>query len=46
VGDELFTPGRGKEGLRKKPFKIISKTPLGMTISCGKSKIPLEKSMF
>lgn len=46
VGDELFTPGRGNEGLRKKPFRIISKTPSCLNIASGKSKIPLEKECF
>ena len=46
VGDELFTPGRGFQGSRSKPFKIKSKSSSTVHISSGNSTIPLERLCF
>jgi len=44
--DKLFTPGRGPEGARKKPFTILSKDLESISILSGKSAILLEKDCF
>jgi hypothetical protein len=46
IGDELFTPGGGMSGHRKKPFKVLSKDNERIIILSGKSPIPLEKGCF
>lgn len=46
VGDELLTPGRGLQGSRRKPFKIVFKTPTIIRIASGNSIIPLERLCF
>jgi hypothetical protein len=46
IGDKLFTPGRGTEGARKKPFTILSKHPERIIILSGNSSVPLEKECF
>ena len=46
IGDKLFTPGRGPEGTRQKPFTILSKDPERIFILSGKSPITLEKDCF
>jgi hypothetical protein len=46
IRDELFTPGRGTEGARKKPFTILSKDPERIIILSGKFPIPVEKDCF
>lgn len=45
-GDILFTPGRGLQGLGKKPFTIVSKDASGFVIQTGSSRIRLEKECF
>jgi len=45
-GDVLFTPGRGKEGLRKKPFEILSVTSSSLKILSGDYPISLERECF
>jgi len=45
-GDKLFTPGRGVQGLRKKPFSILSKNSWKIIIGSGSYPIPLEKLCF
>ena len=44
--DKLFTPGRGPEKTREKPFTILSKDLERIFILSGKSPIPLEKDCF
>ncbi len=44
--DKLFTPGRGPEGARKKPFTILSKDLDSISILSGRSGIRLEKECF
>jgi hypothetical protein len=46
VGDEPLTPGRGLQGSRRKPFKIVFKNPTIIRITSGKSTIPLERLCF
>ena len=46
VRDELFTPGRGPTGSRRKPFIIESIGPFDIIIASGKSEIRLEKECF
>jgi len=45
-GDVLFTPGRGKEGHRRKPFEIISITSIDIVILSSKSSIQSERKCF
>jgi hypothetical protein len=45
-GDKIFTPGRGLQGLQKKPFSILSKDSLKIIIESGSYPIPLEKLCF
>jgi len=46
VGDEIFTPGKGLQASRRKPFKIMSKSQSAIHIGSGKSMIPLERLCF
>lgn len=46
IGDILFTPGKGKEGLRKRPFEIVSVTSVSIKILSSKSNISLERKCF
>jgi len=46
VRDELYTPGRGPTGSRRKPFIIESIDPFEIIIASGKSEIRLEKKCF
>ena len=45
-GDKLFTPGRGIEALRKKPFSILSKDSSKIIIGSGSHTIPLDRLCF
>jgi hypothetical protein len=46
VGDILLTPGRGLQGSRRKPFKIVLKSPSTINIASGNSVVPLERLCF
>jgi hypothetical protein len=46
IGDKVYTPGRGVEGLRKKLFTILEIDSSKIIIGSGASKIPLEKKCF
>jgi hypothetical protein len=46
IGDKLYTPGRGLQGLRRKLFTILEIDSLKITIGSGMSEIPLEKKCF
>lgn len=45
-GDILLTPGRGQQGDRQRPFKIISVDNNKIIISSGNSEITLERLCF
>ena len=46
VGDEFRTPGRGEEGNRRRPFKVIYKDPGLIVVLTGKSCVPLLRLCF
>jgi hypothetical protein len=46
VGDILLTPGRGLQESRRKPFKIVLKSPSAINIASGNSVVPLERLCF
>jgi len=46
VGDEIFTPGKGLQASRRKPFKNMSKSQSAINIASGNSVVPLERLCF
>ena len=46
IRDKFYTPGRGLQGLRRKPFTILEIDSSKIIIGSGTSKIPLEKKCF
>jgi hypothetical protein len=46
VEDELLTPGRGKQGFKRKPFTIFGIESEKIVVGSGHSKIILEKECF
>ena len=46
IGDKLYTPGIGLQGLRRKPFIILEINLSKINIGSGRAKIPLEKKCF
>ena len=46
LGDKLYTPGRGPQGLRRKLFTILKIDSSKITIGSGRAKVPLEKKSF
>jgi hypothetical protein len=45
-GNVLYTPGRGLQGARRRPFTIVGCEPDGIIIASGRSEIPIEKKCF
>jgi hypothetical protein len=46
IGDQLFTPGKGDQGFRKKPFTVLEIESAKIIVASGHSKITLERECF
>lgn len=46
IGDEIYTPGRGMEGNRQRPFTIIDKDRESLIIKCGRSPNKIKRKCF
>jgi len=46
VGNKLYTPGKGLQGLRRRTFIILEINSWKIIIGSGRAKIPLEKDCF